>query len=105
MNMKDALNYLRCLVQGKEWFYDVQTDKHHRLVVYTLWQSKEILEFIPSYIDKYQVLVHFAISAKLAEVSRFYTKPVSDTIPCVTHESILPTDLNISSWDITTFDC
>lgn len=93
--MEDALNYLRCLVQGKEWFYDVKEDRYHRLVVYTLWQSKEILEFIPSYVDKYQVLIHFAISTKKMETSTFHTESVSDTIPCITHETIPPTDLNI----------
>jgi len=96
MNMEDALNYLRSLVQDKEWYYAVKADKFGRLVVYTLWQSGEILKFIPSNVDKYQVLVHFAISTNSKDTSRFVPESVSDTIPCITYEDLSATDLNIS---------
>ena len=60
MNINEALDYLSELIEDNDWFHDVGMCPSDKLIVYTKWQSREILEEIPNKIAGYQILVHFA---------------------------------------------
>jgi len=87
MNMEDAVNYLTVLLKDNPWFYTVKKDRYKTIIVYTLWQSKEILTTIPEYIEDYRVLVHFAGSliekplVKTAALGSYKSCEPLETIP------------------------
>jgi hypothetical protein len=64
----------------------VKPAKLKTLIVYTLWQSSEVLSSIPEYIEGYRVLVRFSCSlvetplVKKAELGSFNCLPLK-TIP------------------------
>ena len=97
MNMEDAINYLSTLVKDKPWFYDLKALDPRRIVVYTLYQSGDILREIPDNINGYQVLVHFTNKQKTKKDNPYIGSYVSVTTPCgVLHNSVPSKELNIS---------
>ena len=93
MNMEDSLNYLSALLKDKPWFYDLKAFDPRRIVVYTTYQSGDILREIPDEVGGRQVLVHFAPRSKPS------TSTVLSSLPSKTSEyieSIPPSELNIN---------
>ena len=90
MEINEAVNSLRSLVGEKEWFYDISPLRTNSIVVYTLWQSHDILSEIPEDIGGYQVLVHFAPTAKPKQ-----EYPKHTLTPYVAQESVPPTELKL----------
>lgn len=62
MEITEAVSILNERFKGKDWFVrvDVNDRKPLKLIVYTKWQTGEILKEIPDRVDDYQVLVHFS---------------------------------------------
>lgn len=60
MNISEAAAQLGENLGGQEWFVNVGTSNYNSLIVYTKWQTIDILKEIPDKFAGYQVCVHFA---------------------------------------------
>lgn len=60
MEVKQGIEKLTQMFQGRDWFNDVGNDQYGRYVVYMNFMSNEALTGVPDTVDGKQVLVHFA---------------------------------------------
>lgn len=59
MEIHEALDKISSSIKHNDWFYDISIDGPNKIIVYTKWQSGDIIKQIPEFIDNIQVLVHF----------------------------------------------
>ena len=70
MDVNDVLDHLSKSFKGRDWFFDVGLDEFSRPVVYAHYMTGTVLTDVPSYVEDFQVQVHFA-AAKKADKSGY----------------------------------
>ena len=80
--MNDSLSVITNSVKDKDWFHSTELKDNGTIVVYAKYMSGDILVAVPDFIDKHQVLVHYARS-KTATKNEFVSdnKPVYVQLP------------------------
>ena len=68
MNVNDVLDHLSKSFKGRDWFFDVGLDEYSRPVVYVNYMTPTVLTDVPSYVEDFQVQVHFAAAKKADKV-------------------------------------
>lgn len=60
MSISESLTTVRELCHGKDWFHDVLPGDHDRIIVCVNRMDNEAHTLIPDFVNKHQVLVHYA---------------------------------------------